>query len=81
MSFDPVAATEAAKKERAKRKGKNYKKRPSKLEPFRGEISKMYRSGTSLELIVLFLETDHHLKVARSTVLRYLHSIGVTRRG
>nr|WP_261752485.1 hypothetical protein [Vibrio parahaemolyticus] len=26
MSFDPVAATEAAKKTRALRKGKNYKK-------------------------------------------------------
>ena len=46
MGFDPIAATEAAKKIRALRKGKNYKQ-----------------------------------AVARSTILRYLHSIEVTRNG
>ena len=59
MSFDPIAATEAAKKTRALRKGKNYKKRTSKLEPFRAEIAKMYTHGASLELIALHLETEY----------------------
>jgi len=39
MDFDPIAATEAAKKIRALRKGKNYKKRTSKLEHYRAEIA------------------------------------------
>ncbi|HCH2567738.1 TPA: hypothetical protein NKS53_004568 [Vibrio parahaemolyticus] len=81
MSFDPIAATEAAKKTRALRKGKNYKKRTSKLEPFRSEIAKMYTHGASLDLIALHLETEHKQYAARSTILRYIHSIGVTRNG
>ena len=81
MSFDPIAATEAAKQTRALRKGKNYKKRTSKLEPFRSEIAKMYTSGASLELIALHLETQHKQSAARSTIQRYLHAIGVTRHG
>lgn len=81
MSFDPVAAGEAAKKERALRKGKNYKKRTSKLEPFRTEIAQMYSSGYSLELIALHLQTKHKQYAARSTIMRYLNSIGVTRNG
>lgn len=81
MSFDPIAATEAAKQTHALRKGKNYKKRTSKLEPFRNEIAKMYTSGATLELIALHLQTQHKQYAARSTILRYLHSIGVTRNG
>jgi hypothetical protein len=81
MSFDPIAATEAAKQTRALRKGKNYKKRTSKLEPFRNEVAKMYTSGASLELSALHLQTQHKQYAARSTILRYLHSIGVTRHG
>ena len=81
MSFDPIAAGEAAKKTRALRKGKNYKKRTSKLEPFRAEIAKMYTQDYSLELIQLHLKTEHNQYAARSTILRYLHSIGVTRNG
>lgn len=81
MSFDPIAATEAAKQTRALRKGKNYKKRTSKLEPFRSEITKMYTSGASLELIGLHIQSEHNQYAARSTILRYLHSIGVTRNG
>ncbi|HIH0843982.1 hypothetical protein KW429_22995 [Vibrio fluvialis] len=81
MSFDPIAATEAAKNTRALRKGKNYKKRTSKLEPFRSEIAKMYKTGASLELISLHLHTVHNQYAARSTILRYLHTIGVTRNG
>ena len=63
------------------KKGKNFKKRTSKLEPFRNEIAKMYTSGASLELIALHLQTQHKQYAARSTILRYLHSIGVTRNG
>ena len=63
------------------RKGKNYKKRTSKLEQFRSEIAKMYTHGASLELIALHLETEHKQYAARSTILRYIHSIGVTRNG
>ena len=81
MSFDPIAATEAAKQTRALRKGKNYKKRTSKLDPFRNEIAQRYTSGASLELIALHLQTQHKQYAARSTILRYLHSIGVTRNG
>jgi len=81
MSFDHIAATEAAKNTRVLRKGKNYKKRTSKLEPFRFEIAKMYTHGASLELIGLHLLTQHNLSADRSTILRYLHSIGVTRNG
>ena len=79
--FDPVAATEAAKKTRSLRKARNYRKRGSKLEPFRAEIARMYTHGASLELIALHLETEHKIYAARSTILRYLHSIGVTRHG
>lgn len=81
MSFDPIAAGEAAKKIRALRKGKNYKKRTSKLEPFRAEIAKMYTQGYSLELIQVHIRHKHKQYAARSTILRYLHSIGVTRHG
>ena len=81
MDFDPIAATEAAKKIRALRKRKNYKKRTSKLEPYRAEIAQMYIHGASLELIALHLEVNYKQAVARSTILRYLHSIGVTRNG
>ena len=81
MSFDPIAATEAAKQAHALRKGKNYKKRTSKLEPFRSEIAKMHTSGASLELIALHLQIQHKQYAARSTILRYLHAIGVTRNG
>lgn len=81
MSFDPIDAIEAAKKNRALRKGKNYKKRTSKLEPFRSEIATMYTTGASLELIAEHLYVRHKQYAARSTILRYLHSIGVTRNG
>ncbi|MDV7106393.1 hypothetical protein R3X26_18595 [Vibrio sp. TH_r3] len=81
MSFDPIAAGEAAKKIRTLRKGKNYKKRTSKLEPFRAEIAKMYTHDYSLELIQLHLKDKYNQYAARSTILRYLHSIGVTRNG
>ena len=63
MSFDPIAATESAKKTRALRKGKNYKKRTSKLEPFRSEIAKMYKTGASLELISLHLRIPIYLNI------------------
>lgn len=81
MSFDPIAAIEAAKAERALRKGKNYKKRTSKLEPFRDEITKMFTSGSSLDLIAIHLDTEYDLHAARSTIHRYIKSIGVTRLG
>ncbi len=81
MSFDPIAAGEAARKERQLRKGRNYKKRTSKLEPFRSIITSMYTSGQSLDLIAIHLDTQHNQFAARSTILRYLHSIGVTRHG
>ena len=83
MIFDPVAAGEAAKKERQLRNGQNYKKRISKLEPFRDEIAQMYTKGYSLELIAIHLYKEHgqKAKAARSTILRYLESIGVSRNG
>lgn len=81
MEFDPAAAAEKAKKVRELRKGRNYKKRTSKLEPFRAEIAKMFKDGHSLELIQLHLETERHCQAHRSTILRYIHSIGVTRLG
>lgn len=81
MEFDPAAAAEKARKVRELRKGRNYKKRTSKLEPFRSEIAKMFKDGYSLELIQIHLETEHHCKTHRSTILRYIHSIGVTRLG
>ncbi len=81
MSFDPIAAGEAAKKERQLRKGRNYTKRNSKLEPFRNEIAQMYTSGYSLDLIAIHLHKEHGQKAVRSTIFRYLKSIGVTRNG
>ena len=81
MSFDPVEAGEAALKERELRKGKNYKKRTSKLESFRNEIAQMYINGYSLEVIALHLEKTHNQYAARSTIMRYINSIGVTRNG
>lgn len=81
MEFDPDAAAEKAKNVRSLRKGRNYKKRDSKLEPFRSEIAKMFRNGHSLELIQLHLETEHNCSAHRSTILRYIYSIGVTRVG
>jgi methyl coenzyme M reductase subunit C-like uncharacterized protein (methanogenesis marker protein 7) len=81
MDFDPITAGKAAKAERALRKGRNYKKRTSKLEPFRNEIARMYVAGCSLELIAVHLHSTHHLKASRSTILKYLRSVGVTRNG
>jgi len=80
-SFDPIAAGESAKKERKLRNGRNYTKRPSKLEPFRNEIAKMYIYGYSLDLISIYLHQSHGQKAARSTIQRYLKSIGITRNG
>jgi hypothetical protein len=79
--FDPIAAGEAAKNERQIRNGRNYKKRTSKLEPFRNEIAQMYTNGYSLDLITVHLHTIHGQKAVRSTIHRYLKSIGVTRNG
>ena len=81
MPFDPIAAGEAAKMERQLRKGRNYKKRTSKLEPFRAEIVSMYTQGLSLELIATHLHRSHGQSASRSTIHRYLRSIGVTRNG
>ena len=79
--FDPIAAGEAAKKERQLRKGRNYKKRISKLDPFRSEISLMFMAGISLDLIAIHLHKEHGQKADRSTIFRYLKSIGVSRNG
>lgn len=81
MTFDPVAAGEAALRERQLRNDKNYKKRTSKLEPFRDEIASMYVKGYSLDAISLHLKTIRYQSAARSTIMRYLRSIGVTRNG
>ena len=81
MIFDPIAAGEAAKKERKLRQGKNYKKRTSKLEPFRPEIVSMFLKNISLDLIAIHLHKKHGQKSDRSTICRYLKSIGVTRNG
>lgn len=81
MSFDPIAAGEAAKKERQLRKGRNYKKRTSKLEPFRAEIVSMFKANNSLDLIAVHLHKEHGQSACRSTIYRYLKSIGVTRNG
>ncbi len=80
MSFDANAAIEAAKSERKLRKGRNYKKRTSKLDPFRFEIAQMYAQGASLELIAIHIHRSHKVPVTRTTVWRYLRSIGVTQR-
>lgn len=81
MSFDPIEATEKAKQSLALKKGKNYTQRTSKLEPHRHEIVSMYTQGASLEVIVEHLMIKHQQSVVRSTVHRYLKSIGVTRYG
>lgn len=79
MEFDPHAAIETAKEEITLRKGRHYKRRDSKLEPFRHEVVSMYQSGSTLEQIAVFLELTHHLPVSKSTILRYLRSIGSNR--
>lgn len=79
MTFDPLIAGEAAKAERVLRKGRNYKKRTSILEPFRNEIVQLYYGGYSLELVALHLQKTHTVMVARSTIHRYLKSIKVRR--
>lgn len=55
--------------------------RKSYLEPYRYEIITMYLAGDSLELIATHLEISKPLekKPARSTISRYLKSIGVSR--
>lgn len=58
----------------------NYTPRKSYLEPYRYEILTMYQAGDSLELIATHLQINKHLKKpARSTISRYLKSIGVSR--
>ena len=81
MDFDPIAAGEAAKHDLKLLKARNYKKRTSKLEPWRHEIAKLYQAKYSLEHIQNHLYRVHYLTVARSTILRYLHSICVTHHG
>ncbi len=75
--FDAIAAIEAAKLERDLRKSRHYKKRTSKLEKHRFEIVHMFNNNSSLASIVIHLQTHHKLSVSRSTVLRYLKSIGM----
>jgi hypothetical protein len=57
----------------------NYTPRKSFLEPYRYEILTMYQAKDSLELIATYLEIKLPRKPARSTILRYLESIGVSR--
>ena len=78
MDFDPISAINAAKQERQLRKARNYKKRVSKLEPDRHEIVRMYLRGASLELIAIHLHRKHQLRVARSSISRYLKTVGVS---
>lgn len=79
MTFNPLIAGEAAKAERVLRKGRNYKKRRSILEPFRNEIVQLYDNGYSLELIAVHIHKNHGINVVPSTIHRYLKSIKVTR--
>lgn len=81
MEFNPITAGEKAIEIRKLRKARNYKPRKSKLEPFRYEIVQMFKKGYSIEVIQLHLDTTHHCKAHRSTILRYLQSIGVTKNG
>jgi len=53
--------------------------RKSYLEPHRYEIITMYLAEDSLELIATYLEMKLPRKPARSTISRYLKSIGVSR--
>jgi len=58
----------------------NYRRRTSKLEPHRKIIADWYRRGDSLELIATYLLNETNIKtVSRSTILRYLNSIGISR--
>jgi len=81
MEFDPIAAADAARTEIALRKSRHFKKRRSKLEPFRHEIVQMYQSGASLNVIATHLSITHKKTTARSTILRYLNSIGAIKNG
>ena len=81
MEFDPIKAGQEAKAERALQKARHYKQRKSKLEPFRFEIVQMYTHGISLELIQIHLKRNHGQSAHRSTILRYLQTLGVTRNG
>lgn len=81
MEFDPHLAAKAAQSELTLRKAKHYRQRRSKLEPYRHEIVKLYTEKYSLEVIQTHLLITHHQKAHRSTILRYLKSIGVTQNG
>ena len=81
MEFDPHTAAQAAKAELVLRKTKHYRQRRSKLEPYRYEIVKLYTAKYSLEVIQTHLLMTHYQKAHRSTILRYLKSIGVTQNG
>ena len=77
MIFDINQAGKAAT-EALKIRGKNnYKKRISKLEPFRNEIYGMSKYGYSFQIITIHMQEVHKIKVSRSTIYRYLKSIGI----
>ena len=81
MDFDAVDAIKKAESAIALRRAKHYKKRRSKLEPFRHEICKMYQMNATLHAIAEHLKSVHKQSVSESTILRYFHAIGVTRNG
>jgi hypothetical protein len=63
-----VAELEADKKVRQKRRTWGR----SCLIKFRGELYELRRAGATLSLLQLWLKTEKHIVVERSTILRFL---------
>ncbi|MBY7998096.1 hypothetical protein KW438_22060 [Vibrio fluvialis] len=81
MSLDVEAVIKEEKAYLANKRASNYTPRKSKLEPFRTLIVELYTGGAPLSVIASKLHREHGQKASRSTIHRYLKSIGVTRLG
>jgi len=70
--FNPIAELASLTEQQVKRRRKTY--RPSKLTRFRAELVALRQAGASLTHLTLWL-AKRRIRVARSTILRYLHSL------
>lgn len=69
------AAQELAKIRQRRELTTTTRYRKSKLEKYRAELVKLRMAGASFEDLVVWLKMEHHKKVARSTVMRYLKTL------
>jgi hypothetical protein len=73
--FDAVAEVQRLKAQAKARRKRNYSRRISKLDKYKGELLSMYRAGASGADLQRWLK-EKRIICALSTVLRYVQKNG-----